>query len=102
MGINLIEKNVYVIWTSYIDSRLTRRMGRKISLREAVNNPRLNELVDASKRLGLHIVKVKEARYPSSWWIRDSGYIMIRKIDDKKLKIIRLIAREIRRMRGGR
>jgi len=96
------NKENFVIWTVYFNQDLSRKRGRKLAKRECVQNPRLEELAFAAKRLGFKIVSSKKARYPPCWWLKDNGYVMIEKVEKNKLDIIREIAKEIRRMRGGK
>ena len=93
-------KDIYVIWTVYFNSKLPRSSGRRLPLTESVINPTLEELINACKRLRLNIIEYKDASYPRVWWLK-SGYVIVKKGDVNKRKLIRLIAKEIRRMRGG-
>ncbi len=92
---------MYIIWTTYIDRKLTKKEGRRISKNKAILRPTIEELEEAAKKLGFEVLSKKNARYPPSWWIK-AGYIVIRKPTDiSKNQVINLIAKEIRRRRGG-
>jgi len=93
-------KNAHIIWTVYIDRKLSRKRGRKIPIREAIKTPTLKELKEAAEKLGYKVLESKNANYPSCWWI-NAGYIAIEKTGEAKTKTIRKIAKEIRRKRGG-
>lgn len=94
-------KDVYIIWVNYIDRKLSKKRGRRISKNKAVLKPTLEELEVAARNLGFQVILSKPARYPSSWWIK-SGYIVIKRPNDlSKGKVIDMIAKEIRRRRGG-
>ncbi|PCN50570.1 signal recognition particle [Candidatus Geothermarchaeota archaeon ex4572_27] len=93
-------KNAHIIWTVYLDSRISRRMGRRLPASECVPGPTLDELRRACERLGLEIVEAKEARYPRVWWL-GGGYVAVRKGGEGKRSLLRLVAREVRRLRGG-
>ena len=97
-------KNCHIIWVNYFDKNLSRKEGRRLSKNKAVQKPSLDELIDIVRSLGYNIIDRKNARYPSSWWIK-SGYIVIDKknISDNENKklIIDKIAKEWRRRRGG-
>jgi len=85
-----------VIYPSYIDSRKSRSEGRRISVRDAVSNPSVDEIVKAGQRLGLN-PSIEEKAYPRLH--RSGGRIIV----DKKMRktdILRSVAREIRKMRG--
>ncbi len=85
-----------VVWPAYLDSTLSRGEGRKIPRREAVRRPRPEEIVEAAKRLGLNPV-LEEARYPRRWWDQKKRIIVDRA--GSKLETLRLIAKELRRLR---
>jgi len=88
-----------VIWTVNLDSRKSRSEGRKISLKYAVPNVRLSELVEACKRLGMEF-EVEEKKYPKSWW-EEGGRVVVPKTKSK-IKIMIEIAREIAEIRKKR
>ncbi|NPA98117.1 MAG: signal recognition particle protein Srp19 [Crenarchaeota archaeon] len=85
-----------VVYPNYIDSKKSRKMGRKISFADAVSNPKIEEIVRAAENLGLE-PQVDESRYPREWWSTDKRVIVLKR--DSKLNTLRLIAREIKRLR---
>ncbi len=93
-------KDALIIWTVYLDKRLTKKEGRRVSKNEAVRNPSLEEIEKAARQAGYIVIKTNQARYPSSWWMK-AGYIAIKKVDEPKTKVLKKIAKELRRMRGG-
>lgn len=94
-------KDAYVIWTVYFHRKLSRRRGRRLPRKKAIQKPTLNELKEAAEKLGLEIIEIKKARYPACWWI-ESGYITVKKpLNINKSKLIDKISYEIRRGRGG-
>ena len=97
-------KNCYIIWVNYFDKSLSRKEGRKIPRNKAISKPRLEELASIASSMGYRIIDKKEARYPSSWWIK-SGYVVIDKSSlnnsESKKTLIDKIAKEWRRRRGG-
>ncbi|MEM0056914.1 MAG: signal recognition particle subunit SRP19/SEC65 family protein [Candidatus Geothermarchaeota archaeon] len=93
-------KNVYIIWSIYFDSSLSRGMGRKLPLKESIPNPRLEELKAAAERLNIKVLESKKARYPRVWWIKDVGYIVIEKGSEKKTAILKKLAKELKKIRS--
>jgi len=85
-----------VVWPVYIDATASRSEGRKIPLRYAVKKPRVEEVVEAAKRLGLNPV-VEEAKYPRAWW-EFSKRVVVDKQGSKLATLIALSA-EVRRIR---
>ncbi|BEP18235.1 signal recognition particle subunit SRP19/SEC65 family protein [Pyrofollis japonicus] len=85
-----------VLWPVNIDSSASRGEGRKIPLRDAVRKPRVEEIVEAARRLGLNPV-VEEARYPRKWWEQTKRIIVDKA--GSKLETLRRIAAEVKRLR---
>lgn len=95
-------KDSFIIWTTYFDINLPRSRGRKVSRNEAIPKPTLGELRKAAERAGYKIVGIKRAKYPAVWWIENSGYIIIKKDNYSKYDVVKKIAKELRRIRGGK
>ncbi len=87
-----------IIWPANIDSQKSRGAGRKISAKNAVQSPTLDEIKDAAARLDLNPETEKEKAYPKEWWER-SGRV---KVDKKgpKMIILKKLAKDIRKGRG--
>ena len=85
-----------VLWPINIDASASRKEGRKIPLKHAIRKPRVEEVVEAAKRLGLD-PQVEEARYPRKWW-EQKQRIVVDKMGSK-LKTLIAIAEEIKRLR---
>jgi signal recognition particle subunit SRP19 len=85
-----------VVWPIYIDSTASRGEGRKIPLSSAVRKPRVEEIVEAAERLGLH-PEVEDARYPRQWW-EQRKRVIVDKVGSK-LKTLKMIAEEIKKIR---
>ena len=85
-----------VVWPVYIDSTASRSEGRKVPLSRAVRRPRVEEIVEAAERLGLH-PEVEDARHPRRWW-EQRRRVIVDKVGSK-LKTLKMIAEEIKRLR---
>lgn len=85
-----------VVWPVYLDAAASRSGGRKIPLRDAVRRPRVEEIIEAAKRLGLN-PEVEGARYPRSWW-ENTRRILVDKMGSK-LSTLKALALEIRKIR---
>ena len=92
------DKGKLVIWPAYIDQTKSRSSGRIIARKNAIKEPRLNEIKEASRQLGLNPEVEPEKAYPKFWW-EVSGRVLV---DDKgpKSVIAKQIALAIRKMRG--
>jgi len=85
-----------VVYPNYIDSKKSRKMGRKISFADAVPNPKIEEIVKAAENLGLD-PRVEDSKYPREWWSGDKRIVVLKR--GSKLNTLRLIAKEIKRLR---
>ncbi len=85
-----------ILWPINIDATATRGEGRKIPLKHAVRKPRVEEIVEAAKMLGLN-PEVEEARYPRKWW-EQKQRIIVDKMDSK-LKTLIAIAEAVKKLR---
>ena len=65
-----------IIWPAYIDSKKTKSEGRKIPKKQSVNAPKIREMTQAAKKLGLNPSVEKYKSYPPSWW-EGSGRIIV-------------------------
>ncbi|WP_455368165.1 signal recognition particle subunit SRP19/SEC65 family protein [[Eubacterium] cellulosolvens] len=86
-----------VIWPANLDNRKTRKKGRRIPKSEAVESPRLPELLSVAKKLSLNPEQYDNAALPSSWWEK-TGYLLIDKKKSQRVLILE-IAQEIKNMR---
>lgn len=86
-----------IVWLIYFDASITRRFGRRVPRKLAVESPTLEELVEACKRLNLSFQVRESARYPRMWWSR-RGYVIVDKSTSKG-RLLEALALEIRRLR---
>jgi len=89
-----------VIWPIYFDSTVSRNDGRRVTRRNAVKSPTLDEIDAAAKMLGLDPVIEQTKAYPAAWWEK-CGRVLIKKIDTPKSSILREIASRIREIRSS-
>ncbi len=85
-----------VIWTANLDAKKKRSEGRKVSLKFAVPNVKIEEIVQACRELGIPF-RVEEKRYPKSWW-EEGGRVIVPK-SESKIRIMEKIAMKIREIR---
>ena len=79
-----------VIWPVYFDKLVTKKSGRKISKKLAVEKPSIDKILKASKSLGFNPVLENDKSYPSRHWKKE-GRILIDK-KGSKTKILNQIA----------
>lgn len=85
-----------VVWPAYIDASLSRSKGRRVPQSIAVPNPSIDEIVSASKELGLDPL-VEESPYPRAWWKYKERVVVTKKTS--KTRLLKMIALKIKELR---
>ena len=89
-----------VLWLDYFNKNLKRRQGRKVKRDQAVFDPTVQELVEATRAAGFELSDQEinsDARFPRRSFVR-SGYVMVAKKGGiKKSQIIDAIADKLLR-----
>lgn len=84
-----------VIWLDYFNKNLKRRQGRKVKRDQAIFDPTVQELVEATRAAGFQLSDQEinsDARYPRRSFVK-SGYVMVAKKEGmKKSQIINAVA----------
>ena len=78
-----------IVWPVYIDSKKTKKEGRRISLKEAVSSPKLSEISTAARKLKLNPEVENNKSYSRSWW-ESSGRVSIDKNMSKKEILVKI------------
>ena len=84
-----------IIWPTYINSEHSRGEGRKLSLEESVEEPKIREISQSLKKLKIQYVVEHNKSYPGSWWEK-SGRVVVEQEDMTKLELLRVIAKNIK------
>lgn len=87
-----------MIWPQYIDRNLTTNEGRKISKEYAVNEPTVNEIAKALKKLKIKYSIQKEKSYPGKWYEK-SGRVLAES-EMKKNDLLREVSLKIKDLRN--
>ena len=82
----------YVIWPIYFDKLVSRFAGRKVSIKNAVEKPSIEAIVNAAKSLGLNPILEKDCAYPSKHWKKE-GRVLIDKKDSKNILLLKIASR---------
>lgn len=90
-------RNKWVLWPIYFDLKAPRK-GRKLPKNLAVNEPNVEEIYKAAKKLGLNPIKEEKA-YPSRWWRREGRILVDKK--ESKMEIMRKVAEIIKQSRAS-
>ncbi|KZX16073.1 signal recognition particle protein Srp19 [Methanobrevibacter cuticularis] len=87
-----------IIWPVYINSKLSRKEGRKIKKEIAVSDPKLTEMSRAARKLNMNPKTEDDKSYPSSWW-ENSGRIIVSTENISKNNILIKISETIKTLR---
>ena len=82
----------YVIWPIYFDKSASKLAGRKVSKKQAVDKPNIEDISKAAKSLGLNPVLEKKCAHPSKHWKKD-GRVLIDKKDTKSKLLVKIANR---------
>lgn len=82
----------YVIYPIYFDKSVSRLSGRRVSRKNAVDKPDLENISKAAKSLGLNPVLEKEVAYSSRNWKKE-GRVLVDKKDSKSNILVQIAKR---------
>lgn len=94
-----MKNELMTIWPVYLDSTRTVKQGRKISKKDGVRNPSLNEIRRACYKLHLKPLVDKDKTYPGLWY-EHTGRVAV-DTDMKKLVLLREVAAKIKEYRDN-
>jgi len=87
-----------IIWPTYINSKRSRKEGRKINKNDAVSDPKLTEISRAARKLNLNPKTEDDKSYPRFWW-ENSGRIIVERENTSKNKVLAEISQIIKSLR---
>jgi signal recognition particle subunit SRP19 len=93
------RKPFIILWPQYFEAKKTRSEGRRLPQNLAVDKITIKEIANAAEKLGYQVQVESQLKYPREWW-ESSGRILVDTKGKKKSKVIKEIAKEIRKIRG--
>jgi len=89
----MVSKNEdkWVIWPVYFDKSVTRLNGRRISKKYAIEKPSLENILKATKPLGINPILEKNCSHPKKHW-KKQGRLLVDHLESKS-KILLKIAK---------
>lgn len=84
-----------IVWPIYINSQHSRKEGRRLSIEESVEEPKIREISQALRRLKLQYTVEHDKSFPGSWWEK-SGRVVVTHDYETKLELLRKIANAIK------
>ena len=64
----MTESRPFVIYSLYFDASLTRSEGRRVSIRNAVRNPKTEEILKVARSICIRVERTSK-NHPTSWSI---------------------------------
>lgn len=86
-----------VLWPEYFDSHFARGQGRRIPKKQAVPNPKAEDIARAAKQAGLTCAIEEHKSYPTDWF-KKRGRVLVYS-DKPKTEIIRVVASNLEKQR---
>ena len=77
-----------VLWPIYFDKNASRKQGRRIPKKIAIENPGIQDIFKVAQQLSLNPA-IEQKSYPATWWKK--GRVLVDKKENKS-DIIKLIA----------
>ncbi|MBY8982470.1 MAG: signal recognition particle protein Srp19 [Candidatus Lokiarchaeota archaeon] len=93
------RKPFLIFWPQYFDTKRSRAEGRRLPKKLAIEKVNLDEIATVAKKLDYQTEIERVLKYPRTWW-DEAGRILINTNGKKKSKVIKEIARQIRKNRG--
>jgi signal recognition particle subunit SRP19 len=87
-----------IIWPAYFDQAKSRSEGRRVSKSLAVPSPKIDEVTEAARKLGLEHEVRPEVGYPKTPWLK-TGMLLVEKKGSKE-QIINRIAKQLLKARN--
>lgn len=87
-----------IIWPVYMNSKHSRGEGRRLSVEESVEEPKVREISQVLRKLKIEHSVEHNKSYPGSWW-EHSGCVEVERGEMTKVELLRLISNNIKSMR---
>lgn len=82
-----------VVWLSYLDPSLPRRLGRRVAKNQLPGKVSINDVLRACESLGLKCEVLEGKKYPRTWYMAH-GAVAI-EYEGRKAQLLRELVREI-------
>jgi signal recognition particle subunit SRP19 len=87
-----------IIWPAYFDQAKSRSEGRRVPKDLAAQSPKLDDVAEAARKLGLEHEVRADVGYPKTPWLK-TGMLLVEKKEPKE-QIIKNIARQLLKIRS--
>ena len=82
-----------VIWLSYLDPTLPRRLGRRIPKNLLLNRVTIEDVLKACQKLGLKCEVLEDKLYPRTWYLGHKGISVT--YDGPKSELLKKLAKAL-------
>lgn len=82
-----------VIWLSYLDPILPRRLGRRIPKNLLLNRVTIEDVLKACQKLGLECEVLEDKLYPRTWYLGHKGISVT--YDGPKSELLKKLAKAL-------
>ena len=90
-----------IVWLANMDSSKSRKQGRRLQRSSCVEMPKLAEVEDAARTLGLESASRSDAARPSRPWEK-TGYIMVERKGKTRGFILKSLAQAIHKSKQAK
>jgi signal recognition particle subunit SRP19 len=91
----VLPKGKYIVlWPEYFDSRLSRKDGRMVGKKDAVEEPTVDDLCRVLQELNIEFKVELEKAFPSSWW-RRRGRVLV-ECNLKKSDLLKTVCKALK------
>jgi len=73
----------FIVYPIYFDKQVSRKDGRRLSLKHSIDKPSVDQIAKAAKSLGLQPVIEKERMHSSRPWKKE-GRVLVKKTKSKQ------------------
>lgn len=94
------KRDYIIVWPAYLEAENSRKKGRRIPLKLAIEKVRLDEISASAIELGYKVEILNEKAYPRTWW--QKGCVKIYPKKESKTALLRKLALKIREIRQRR
>jgi len=92
------KRDYIIVWPSYLESSLSRKEGRRVPLRMAIEKIKIEEIAMAAAQLNYKYEILSDKAYPRNWWIK--GCVKLYPKKESKSLVLKKIAQKIKENRG--
>ncbi len=93
------RKPFLIFWPQYFDAKRSRGEGRRLPKNIALEKINIQEIAKAAKNLNYDVQIEEKLNYPRTWW-DEPGRVLVNTKGKKKSKVIKELAKQIRKNRG--